>query len=96
MIVRDVMPVAFANSSCVIPRNRRNVFSVFAIYSSFLDLDSIIHFGFSEVKSFISFFSKFFSLFICVCSEKVILYSKENTKGISRHGTKTKLFCFQS
>ena len=42
---------------------------------------SIIHFGFSDVKTFISFFSKNFSLFVLQGSEKVILYKKEINKG---------------
>nr|DAJ87625.1 MAG TPA: hypothetical protein [Caudoviricetes sp.]DAN53918.1 MAG TPA: hypothetical protein [Caudoviricetes sp.]DAP24034.1 MAG TPA: hypothetical protein [Caudoviricetes sp.]DAS73917.1 MAG TPA: hypothetical protein [Caudoviricetes sp.]DAW53879.1 MAG TPA: hypothetical protein [Caudoviricetes sp.] len=41
---------------------------------------SIIHFGFSDVKTFISFFSKNFSLFVLQGSEKVILYKKEKTR----------------
>ena len=41
---------------------------------------SIIHFGFSDVKTFISFFSKNFSLFVLQDSEKVILYKKEKNK----------------
>lgn len=41
---------------------------------------SIIHFGFSDVKTFISFFSKNFSLFVLQGSEKVILYKKEKNK----------------
>lgn len=41
---------------------------------------SIIHFGFSDVKTFISFFSKNFSLFVLHDSEKVILYKKEKNK----------------